>query len=538
MKPAFLLPRSVAAVVRSILVASAVLSLSCGGAGNRISGVGEAEASVERPGAADSSGWYPYPGPVRLDERSDVALEAGPGFSDVLSIGPDLLVRDSFGRLSLYSAELGRFLPWRGPDTERGTAAIVVAIAADSARIYVSQEDGFVHAFPAPSGSGPETEPVKPLWSVHPGMVSDWILAVPERLVCAASDGKIAVLSASEGTVQAFRDLGLPLVGKPVAAGSVLAAARSVGLAALGLPDLEFLWSGDRAPSNLPVLRTVRNLLAFQDHEGILRMLDARTGTELYSISGVQGSALACDGERWYVAGPDDSLGAFGFSDGTPVWTAGAAAERVSLGAGMTRYLPRLAVDSERVYVVHSGGLESWNSRTGELIERSKVPGPVDGLFIAPGRLFCRMRDGTLRAYGPESTQADLLDPQGAIRPDPAVIQRILSQLERYAEPQTAVRLAWRVYVPEAVPSPDNRFTVFRYEVGEAGKKTFSLRPDGQDRMLVAVFDATGEERHANVGELGVDASFEYWTEAGTWYVAVGNLRGQVPEAPVFLDIR
>ncbi|HRZ90703.1 MAG TPA: hypothetical protein P5117_14570 [Spirochaetia bacterium] len=118
------------------------------------------------------------------------------------------------------------------------------------------------------------------------------------------------------------------------------------------------------------------------------------------------------------------------------------------------------------------------------------------------------------------------------------MIQRILSQLERYAEPQTAVRLAWRVYVPEAVPSPDNRFTVFRYEVGEAGKKTFSLRPDGQDRMLVAVFDATGEERHANVGELGVDASFEYWTEAGTWYVAVGNLRGQVPEAPVFLDIR
>ena len=66
MKPAFLLPKSLSAAVRSLLVASAVLSLSCGGAGNRISGAREAETSVERPGAADSSGWFPYPGPVRL----------------------------------------------------------------------------------------------------------------------------------------------------------------------------------------------------------------------------------------------------------------------------------------------------------------------------------------------------------------------------------------------------------------------------------------------------------------------------------------
>jgi hypothetical protein len=172
------------------------------------------------------------------------------------------------------------------------------------------------------------------------------------------------------------------------------------------------------------------------------------------------------------------------------------------------------------------------------LIERDKVPGPVDGLYISLGRLVCRMRDGTLRVYGPETVPPAFVDPERAVRPEPIVAQRILSQLERYAEPQTDVRLAWRVYVPGAVPSPDVRFTVFRFEVGEAGKKMFSLRSDGQDRLLVAVFDAAGAERHANVGELGVDASFEYWTETGTWYVAAGNLRGQAPAAPVFLDIR
>lgn len=538
MKTALLFPRARCAVVRSILVAAAVLSVSCGNTGNRNSGARDAEASVERPSAADSSGWFPYSGPVRLDDHSDTALGDGRGFSDVLPVGPDLLVMDSFGKISLYSAELGRVLPWNGPVLEGVTTVIAAAIAADSARIYVSEENGLVHAFPSPGGYVPTTEPVKPLWSLHPGMVADWILAVPDSLVCASSDGKIAVLSASDGTIQAFRDLGITLVGKPAATGSVLVAARPQGLAALGIPELEFLWSGDRAPSATTVLRTVRQLLAFQDLSGTLRMLDTRTGTELYSVSGVQGSAVACDGERWYVAGPDGSLGAFGFSDGAPVWTAGAAAEVESPGARSNRYPPRVAVDSDRVYVVHSGGLESWNSRTGELIERREAPGPVDGLYITLGRLLCRMRDGTLRTYGPKTTPAVSPDPEGAIRPDPAVTQRILSRLERYAEPEISIRLAWRVYVPGAVPSPDYRFTVFRYEVGEAGKKTFSLRSEGQDRLLVAVFDAEGLERHANVGELGVDASFEYWTEAGTWYVAVGNLRGQVPAAPVFLDIR
>ncbi len=528
--------RRFAADIAAFLIAVLVLGSSCGRGG----GPGGAEpregpeSAVERPEFSDSSGWFPSRGPERLDERRDLTLGNGAGFRDLLAIGADLLVLDGAGRLFTVSGEYPYFLPWRQAAGGSG----FTAMTADTAFAYVADESGTVRAFPLPPGSGSALRPDPEAWASSPGFVPDWISGVSGSVVCASSAGRIAVLSASDGTVRSVLDLGTALAGKPAVAGTVLAVPKASGLTALKLPGLEFLWSLDRPLSDSALLRTVRRKLAFQDREGYLRIHDALTGEELYSVPAGKDSAVACDGERWYVAGPDGSLGSFGVSDGVPVWTAGAAGGGGTAVAGTSRFIPRLAVEEGRLFLAGPRGLEAWDSGAGDLRERVPFPGWADGLYAAPGRLYVRLRDGILHLYGNGGAEYPGLDLEAPVRPDPAIAERISARLEKYSEPGLPFRPAWRPYVPDAVPSPDSRFTVFRYEVTEPGNRVFSLIPNGPDRILVVLFDSSGEERHSNVGELGVDASFGQWLEAGIWYVAAGILRGSPPQAPVFLRIR
>lgn len=522
-----------AAAFRILLVAAALASASCGRTGGT-GGAEDPDAPVQRPNSEDRSGWFPHPGPDRLDLFTDYPIGSGAGFSDVLPIGRDLLVSDSVGNLHLYHGRLGETDPWEKPEIE----GPLVAVAADSSNLYAADPTGVVRAYPlilsSDAGAAIGTE----AWAASTGMVPDWILAGAGSLICVSSEGGITVLSAADGSLRARRDLGMPLTGKPAAIADVLVVARSAGIAGLGIPSLEFLWSGDRAPSDPSILWTVLHMFAFQDREGTLRVQDSRTGEELYGIPAGMGSAVACDGERWYIAGREGGPGAFGVRDGVPLWTAGTASGQGADRSHLSEFAPRLAAGEGRLFLASPEGLESWDSGTGELVERVGIPGPVDGLYILSGRLLCRMRDGTLRSIGsafPPPVGTDLESP---VRPEPAVADRIAVRLEHYSESGSPIRLAWRPYVPGAVPSPDYRYTVFRYDVREAGRRTFALRSEGTEGMLVAVFDASGAERYSNVGELGVDESFEYWTEAGTWYVAAGTLRGREPGAAVFLDIR
>ncbi len=521
-----------AAAFRILLVAAALASASCGRTGG-IGGAEDPDAPVQRPNSEDRSGWFPHPGPDRLDLFTDYPIGSGAGFSDVLPIGRDLLVSDSVGNLHLYHGGLGGTDPWEKPEIK----GPVVAVAADSSNLYAADPTGVVRAYPlilsSDAGAAIGTE----AWAVSTGMVPDWILAGAGSLICVSSEGGITVLSAADGSLRARRDLGMPLTGKPAAIADVLVVARSAGIAGLGFPSLEFLWSGDRAPSDPSILWTARHMFAFQDREGTLRVLDSRTGEDLYGIPAGMGSAVACDGERWYIAGREGGPGAFGVRDGVPLWTAGSASGQDVDRGRLPGFSPRLAAGEGRLFLASPEGLESWDSGTGELVERVGIPGPLDGLYIAPGRLYCRMRDGTLRSIGAEFPPA-VPDLESPVRPEPAVAERIAGRLEHYSESGSPILLTWRPYVPGAVPSPDYRFTVFRYDVREAGKRSFALRSDGEERMLVAVFDAAGAERHSNVGELGVDDAFEYWTEAGTWYIVAGNLRGREPDSAVFLDIR
>lgn len=528
--------RTAKALVSGILSAVFLLSSSCGkdGKPSRVEEGLARNAEIERPTSREYSGWFPHSGPDRLDRYAEEEPGSGLAILEMWSIDSKLLIVDGGGRLYEYSGESGRWIPAGGyPENLNAVSA-----AADEKQLYILDQQGLVYAFPADKVRGNRDGLSEPAWAVHPGMDSDWVLAIPGGIACASSDGKLAVLSASDGNVQAFRDIGLPLTGKPVAAGSILAIPRLSGLAALSIPNLEFLWSGDRALSDPPVLRTIQNILAYQGSEGTWHILDARTGTELYSIPTVRGSTLAVDGERWYIAGPDGAVGAFRITDGVPVWTAGAVSEGKTRGPRAALSPPRIALESGRLFVARYPELESWNSETGELIERTEVPAPVDGLFLTPGRLHCRMRGGTVRTYGSGLISSGYPDPESPIRPDPSVSDMIRNLLARYAEPESAVRLAWRAYVPDSAPSPDYRFTVFQYSVQEAGKKTFSLSPAGPDPVFIGVFDAEGSERYTNVGELGVDPSFEFWMEPGTWYIAVGSLRGRELTDSVFLEIR
>jgi len=85
----------------------------------------------------------------------------------------------------------------------------------------------------------------------------------------------------------------------------------------------------------------------------------------------------------------------------------------------------------------------------------------------------------------------------------------------------------------------DAGFTVFRYNVTESGNRVFKAgTAEGGGGVIVAVYDSNGEERHVNIGELGVDRSFEQWMEPGVWYVAMGRLRGSEETAPAFLGIQ
>ena len=517
-----------------LLVALVFLTASCGNTVNRSVSKGRmGEAStVERPDFLDSAGWFPYSGPTRLDQYEDVPFPSGLGIVTVLPIGSYLLASDSIGFMHAYSEKTGILIPL-GKQTVEGDPS---AMTADLKQFYVADSVGAVHAFPVSDNPGVLVR--ERVWSAHPGMIADWILAVPGYIVCVSAGGTICILSAFDGAVQSFRDLGTPLFGKPVAAGSVLVIARVEGLVALSTPNLEFLWSGDRAPFETPVLRTVRNQLAFQDLEGTFRVLDARTGTELYSLPSAKGSIAVGDGERWYIAGPNGGIGAYRITDGVPVWTVGAAAKGGTRSTGSALSPPRIVVEADHLFVANLDELESWNSKTGELIERTKIPSPVDGLYITPGRLYCRMRDGLFRVFGAGLISPFSPDPEGSVKPDPAVSELICKRLERYAESESSIQVAWRVYIPGSVPSPDYRFTVFRYEVQESGKKGFFLSPADRDPIFVGVFDATGSERRTNVGELGVDASFEYWMDKGTWYIAFGNLRGKEASEPLFLEIR
>lgn len=521
------------AMVRILLCAAALASASCGRT-EETGGAEEPDAAIRRPKAEDRSGWFPYPGPDRLDQSADSPVGSGAGISDVLPIGRDLLIADSTGKLHLYHGELREPDPWENPKI-KGTAA---AVAMDSANVYVADPTGLIRAYSLILDEEADASIGTEAWAVSAGMVPDWILAGSGNLVCVSSEGAITVLSAADGSLRTRRDLGVPLIGKPAAAAGILVVARSAGIAALGIPSLEFLWSGDRAPSDPSSLWTVHHMLAFQDREGALRVLDSRTGAELYGVPAGRGSAVACDGERWYIAGREGGLGAYGVRDGVPRWTSGSASVQDGDRERLPGFAPRLAAGEGRLYLAGSEGLESWNSETGELIERAGIPGPADGLYLAPGRLVCRMRDGTLRSIGAAISPPLVPDLESPVRPEPAVAERIAVRLEHYSESGSAIRLAWRPYIPGAAPSPDHRFTVFRYEVREAGTRSFVLRADGTESMLVAVFDVSGAERYSNVGELGVDDAFEYWTEAGTWYVAAGNLRGRESGGAVFLDIR
>jgi len=528
--------RRSAAGIAALLLMVLALGSSCGRGGipGEAMPPGGPESARVRPDISDSSGWFPSRGPERLEEHQDLPLGNGAGFRDVQVIGTELFVLDSAGRLFTVSGDYPYFLPWR----EAAGGYGLTAMTADKAFAYILDENGTVRAFPLPSAFGSVFRPDPETWASSPGFIPDWILCVSGSVVCASSVGRIAVLSASDGTVRSDLDLGVPLAGKPAVAGTVLVLPRTSGLTALKLPDLEFLWSLDRPPSNSALLRTARRMLAFQDREGYLKVLDAETGAELYAVPAGENSAVACDGERWYIAGSDGSLGSFGVSDGVPVWTAGAARGGAEAVPGSSRFIPRLAVEEGRLFLAGPAGLEAWDSGAGDLQERVPLSGWVDGLYVATGRLFVRLRDGTLRLCGNGRAASEGLDMEAPVRPDSATAERIAARLEKYAEPGISPSLAWRAYVPEAVASPDYRFTVFRYEVREAGNRSFSLLPDGPARILVALFDSSGEERHSNIGELGVDPSFEQWLEAGVWYVAAGRLRGAAPAVPVFLRIR
>ncbi len=526
-------PKVSRALLGMVLGASVLFVQSCGREGKARGSTDSGTApAVLRPRTADDSGWFGVSGPERLDGSEDLFLPSGAGIRDLRTAGRDLLVLDTAGRL--YKVTEGPGAQDVLAEPERGER--ISAMESGPAGLVLAEESGSVRAYFPSTDSGQGRGPGAESWSSTPGFRSDWVLDAEGSFVCVASDGRIAVLSASDGAVQAFRDLGYPFTGKPAVAGDVLAIPRDSGIVALAIPSLEFLWSGTRIPAGSAPFRTVDSLLAFQDRDGPVQVVEARKGTELYSVPAEKDSSLACDGDRWYVAGPDGRLGAFRVSDGVPVWTAGSA------GADPNRERPllraRLALDDSRLYLAGAEGLESWNSGTGERIERVRVDGEVDGLYLTPGRLHIRLRDGSLRTYGGKSEGGSYPNLDALIRPIPGVEERIARRLEAYAEPGTPVEIAWRTLIPGAVPSPDYRFTIFRYEVGEAGTRSFSQRSDGADRILVAVFDANGEERHSNVGELGVDLSFEYWLEAGIWYIAAGRLRGSELSGPVFLDIR
>lgn len=523
-----------AGVLRTLLWGAVLIFPSCGRTGDPLGARGPDTPPTEvvRPRGSDDSGWFPVSGPERLAEYEDRFLPSGAGFRDLRTAGPGLLILDNAGGLYTVPANNGDLGLFVLPAQETALSAM----AAGTAGIYLADDSGTIRSFVPTQDFGRNGGAWGEAWSAAPGFRPDWLMDADGSLICASGEGGIAVLAAGDGAVQAFRDLGFPFSGKPVVAGDVLAIPRANGIVALRIPSLEFLWSGTRIPADSAPLRAVGTILAFQDRTGPVYVVDARTGTELYSLPADTDSSVACDGDRWYVAGSDGRLGAFRLSDGVPVWTAGAAGEAPEAMAPRVR--TRLAVDDSRLYLASAVGLESWSSGTGERIDQVRMDGEMDGLYLTPGRLYVRFRGGTLRIYGGGTETGSYPDLDSRVRPSLDVVERISLRLEAYAEPGAPVDAAWRTYISGAVPSLDYRFTIFRYESREAGTRIFSQRSDSADRILVAVFDADGEERHSNVGELGVDASFEYWLEAGTWYVAAGRLRGSEPAGPVFLEIR
>ena len=511
-----------------------ILTVSCGKDRGGSGSAADPNAKGTLPVASDSSGWFASRGPERLEDFRDLSIGSDAGFTDVQAAGSDLWILSNGG--AVYRAHSGSADPVFFPGLSEDSRAR--AFAAEASAVFVSEEGGAVHAFRPPQGTGEEEIGGSRVWSSMPGFVPDWLLAVDGYLVCSSSNGMIGVLSASDGSVVAFLDLGISLAARPAAAGTVLVVPKIAGLAALRLPKLEFLWSGLTAPAAGGQLRTIKDSLAFQDSEGPLRVLEAETGKERYMLPAGKGAAAACDGERWYIAGAEGSLGAFSFSDGVPIWTAGSSRVEKSTKTEASRFQPRIAAGEGRLYLAGAEGLEAWDSQTGELLERSPSPSWVDGLYMIPGQLYARLRGGVLRLYGRDEMPSAGPDLETRVRPEPKAAERIASRLEKYAEPGTPVSVAWRAYVSEAAPSPDSRFTVFLLEVREAGKRVFTLRPDDAEKLLVSVFDSNGEERNSNVGELGVDVSFEQWLEQGTWYVATGPLRGIRYTDHVFLEIR
>jgi hypothetical protein len=409
-----------------------------------------------------------------------------------------------------------------------------VAIAVNGDELFVAEEGGGVRAFRYTEGQS-----LIDLWQASLGFPVDQLLtAGTEHVVCISQAGKIAVLSALDGASKSFLDLRESLTGRSSVAGVTLLVSKAAGVTAFNIPNLQFLWTNDSPPSPGKSICTCNGILVFEDDKGLFHILDAATGKERYSLSAMGGQA-ASDGERLYLSGRDGNLGAYNLMDGVPIWTTGASSPASSTIPGESIEAPRLAITKGRVYLAGPSALEIWNSVSGELIDRVPLSSRTDGIAVLSGVLCILARGSGPYCFGPCPDAADPLSIEAFTRPDAEVIQRITTALEKYSDPNGSVpKLAWRAYVQEAVLVEGADFTIFRYDVKEAGSHSFRALSTEGEGALIALFDSNGEERHVNVGELGVDKTFKQWQEAGGWYVALGHLRGSQGTLPAFLEIQ
>lgn len=509
------------------------------GCGKRDAAPDKPEVPVEtiaRPGPADRSSWFPVDGPDKLGEPCRLDSTAGiAGIHDAVSFCGGLAVLDFSGRVLCLSkgGDEPIIAKTLYPEDESLDAA-ATAVSAREDTFFMADAGGTVRAARLSEGQSLEN-----LWRSSPGLPADELLVSGDGyLVCLSREGAIEVLSASGGERISRLDLGEPLIGPSSIAGSVLLVAKAAGASAFSLPDLQFLWKSDFAPDRGKASLTCNKVLAVADDSGFLHVLDALPGTERYSVPFKDGR-VASDGERLYVADSDGNLSAYNLMDGVPVWTTGASSLANDGKAEAPSEAPRLAVAQGRVFLARHSGFEVWDSAGGELVDRVEFFVWPDRVAVLPGVLVVAARGDGLYCMGSWTGMDGSLPMETILRPDGEAARRMTAALVKYADPGSPVpRIAWRTYVDEATMVEGVDYTAFRYETKEAGKRLFTIQSVGSEGALLALFDSNGEERHANIGELGVDKAFDQWLEAGTWFAVVGPLRGQEDTKGVFLKIR
>ena len=191
--------------------------------------------------------------------------------------------------------------------------------------------------------------------------------------------------------------------------------------------------------------------------------------------------------------------------------------------------------DQKQILAISTDELAAFDKNIGSELWRLDLPVPPAGdPVILPDSILYAGTDGKVYASVPDQEPSKLL----AADPGERITAVISFRLEKYIRSVTDRLLIFAPYVEEAAHEGPMAFTVFAYgpvEIG--GEYWFSW--EGEDRdVVLALFNAQGDELRANLDEFGTHDTFSYrLDEKGLYYIALGRQEPSPANEALFLSV-